>query len=87
DGGDKWVGTGGKSPYGHGGQHPTGIRVGGPPKSRSAMKVAEERHFKDYRTDLTLDVRQLRVALRRLRQLTRTGQATELDIDETVDET
>lgn len=87
DGGDKWIGTGGKSPFGHGGQHPTGIRVGGPAKSRSAMKVAEERRFKDYRTDLTLDVRQLRVALRRLRQLTRTGEATELDLDETIDET
>lgn len=87
DGGDKWVGTGGKSPYGHGGQHPTGIRVGGPSKSRSAMKVAEERRFKDYRTDLTLDVRQLRTALRRLRQLTRTGTASELDLDETIDET
>ncbi|MBI3782299.1 MAG: VWA domain-containing protein [Deltaproteobacteria bacterium] len=87
DGGDKWVGTGGKSPYGHGGQHPTGIRVGGPAKSRSAMKVAEERHFKDYRTDQTLEIRQLRVALRRLRQLTRTGDATELDLDETIDET
>jgi uncharacterized protein with von Willebrand factor type A (vWA) domain len=87
DGGDKWVGTGGKSPFGHGGQHPTGIRVGGPGKSRSAMKVAEERRFKDYRTDLVLDVRQLRVALRRLRQLTRTGLASELDLDETIDET
>jgi len=87
DGGDKWVGTGGKSPFGHGGQHPTGIRVGGPAKSRSAMKVAEERRFRNYRTDLTLDVRQLRVALRRLRQLTRNGDATELDIDETIDET
>jgi len=87
DGGDKWVGTGGKSPFGHGGQHPTGIRVGGPAKSRSAMKVAEERRFKNYRTDLALDVRQLRVALRRLRQLTRNGDPTELDIDETIDET
>jgi uncharacterized protein with von Willebrand factor type A (vWA) domain len=87
DGGDKWVGTGGKSPFGHGGQHPTGIRVGGPSKSRSAMKVAEERRFKDYRTDATLDSRQLRVALRRMRQLTRSGIATELDLDETIDET
>ena len=87
DGGDKWVGTGGRSPFGHGGQHPTGIRVGGPGKNRSAMKVAEERRFKDYRTDATLDVRSMRVALRRLRQLTRTGIATELDLDETVDET
>ena len=87
DGGNKWVGTGGKSPYGHGGQHPTGIRVGGPAKSRSAMKVAEERQYKDYRTDATLDIRQMRVALRRLRQLTRNGIATELDLDETIDET
>ena len=87
DGGDRWVGTGGKSPFGHGGQHPTGIRVGGPGKSRSAMKVAEERRFKSYRTDLTLDVRQLRVALRRMRQLVRTGALSELDLDETIDET
>jgi uncharacterized protein with von Willebrand factor type A (vWA) domain len=87
DGGDRWVGTGGRSPFGHGGRHPTGIRVGGPGRSRSAMKVAEERRFKDYRTDLALDVRQMRTALRRLRQLTRAGSATELDLDETVDET
>jgi uncharacterized protein with von Willebrand factor type A (vWA) domain len=87
DGGDRWIGTGGRSPFGHGGQHPTGIRVGGPARGRSAMKVAEERRFKDYRTDMALDVRQIRVALRRLRQLTRSGEATELDIDETIDET
>jgi hypothetical protein len=87
DGGGRWVGTGGRSPFGHGGVHPTGIRVGGPGKSRSAMKVAEERRFSDYRTDLKLDVRQTRTALRRLRHLTRSGLASELDIDETVDET
>lgn len=87
DGGNKWVGTGGRSPYGHGGVHPTGIRVGGPAKSRSAMKVAEERRFSDYRTDLSLDIRQMRVALRRLRQLTRTGPQTELSLDDTIDET
>lgn len=87
DGGDRWVGTGGRSPYGHGGQHPTGIRVGGPGGGRSAMKVAGERRFRDYRTDVALDVRQMRVALRRLRQLTRTGAASELDLDETIDET
>jgi len=87
DGGDRWVGTGGRSPYGHGGVHPTGIRVGGPSKSRSAMKVAEERRFNDYRTDVALDMRQLKVALRRLRQLTRSGPQTELDLDETIDET
>jgi uncharacterized protein with von Willebrand factor type A (vWA) domain len=87
DGGGKWVGTGGRSPYGHGGEHPTGIRVGGPGRNRSAMKVAEERRFEDYRTDGTLDIRQTRTALRRLRQLTRTGPANELDLDETIDET
>ena len=87
DGGDKWVGTGGKSPFGHGGQHPTGIRVGGQSKSRSAMKVAEERRYKDYRTDDTLNVRAVKVSLRRLRQLTRQGLQTELDLDETIDET
>ncbi|MFQ5665409.1 MAG: VWA domain-containing protein [Candidatus Binatia bacterium] len=87
DGGERWIGTGGKSPFGHGGQHPTGIRVGGASRNRSAMKIAQERRFKNYRTDLALDLRQLRVALRRLRQLTRSGDATELDLDETVDET
>ena len=87
DGGDKWVGTGGRSPFGHGGVHPTGIRVGGQSKSRSAMKVAEERHFKDYRTDAALDLRQVKVSLRRLRHLTRLGEKSELDLDETIDET
>jgi uncharacterized protein with von Willebrand factor type A (vWA) domain len=51
------------------------------------MKVAEERRFRDYRTDQTLDLRQTRVALRRLRNLTRSGNASELDLDETIDET
>jgi uncharacterized protein with von Willebrand factor type A (vWA) domain len=87
DGGNRWVGTGGRSPYGNNGTHPTGIRVGGQSRSRSAMKVAEERRFADYRTDVTMDIRQMRVALKRLRQLTRTGLPTELDLDETVDET
>ena len=87
DGGGRWVGTGGRSPFGHGGEHPTGIRVGGPGRNRSAMKVAEERRFQDYRSDATLDLRQVKTALRRLRQLTRTGPSTELDLDETIDET
>ena len=51
------------------------------------MKVAEERHFKDYRTDETLDLRGTVIALKRLRQLTRSGRPDELDLDETVDET
>lgn len=87
DGGGKWVGTGGSSPFGHGGEHPTGIRIGGAGGSRSAMKVWDERRFREYRTDATLDLRQWKVALRRLRHLTRDGIASELDLDETVDET
>lgn len=87
DAGDRWIGTGGRSPFGHGGQHPTGIRVGGRGRGRSAMKVAEERRFQDYRTDLPLGTRQLRLAFRRLRQLTRTGSPTELDLEGTIDAT
>src|SRR5262249_18235437 len=87
DGGGRWVGTGGRSPYGNNGTHPTGIRVGGQSRSRSAMKVAEERRFADYRTDVQLDMRQMRVALKRLRQRTRKGLRTELYRDETIDET
>jgi uncharacterized protein with von Willebrand factor type A (vWA) domain len=87
DGGGKWVGTGGRSPFGHGGEHPTGIRVGGESKSRSAMKVAEDRRFEEYRTDAALDLRQTKVALKRLRHLTRSGPQDQLDIDASVDET
>lgn len=87
DGGGRWVGTGGRSPFGHGGEHPTGIRVGGPGQNRTAMKVAEERHFEDYRTDVALDVRNTKLALRRLRQLTRSDGPEELDIDGTIDKT
>jgi hypothetical protein len=87
DGGSKWVGTGGRSPFGHGGEHPTGLRVGGPGGNRTAMKVAEDRSFSDYRTDVTLDTRNVKLALRRLRQLTRTDGPEELDIDETIDRT
>ena len=87
DGGGKWVGTGGHSPFGHGGEHPTGMRIGGPGKNRSAMKVWEQRRFAEYRTDSTLDLRQWKVALKRLRRLTRDGVVSELDIDETIDQT
>ncbi len=87
DAGGKWIGTGGRSPFGHGGYHPTGIRVGGVSRSRSAMKIAEDRRYRNYRTDLTLDLRQIKVALKRLRRLTRSGPASELDLDATISET
>ena len=72
DGGNRWVGTGGSSPFGSGGQHPTGIRVG-QGGGRSAVQIAEERRFRNYRTDAVLDVRQFKQALKMLRSLSREG--------------
>ena len=87
DGGGRWIGRGGTSPFGHSGYHPGGIRIGGESRNRHAVKIAQERRFKDYRNDLTLDVRQIKVALKGLRQLSRIGAEDELDLDETIDET
>ena len=87
DGGNRWIGTGGRSPFGHGGAHPTGIRVGGTSRSGSAMQIAGQRRFREYRSDLVLDTRQIGVALRKLRRLGRDGATTELDVDETIDHT
>ena len=84
DGGSKWVGTGGTSPFGHSGRHPTGIRVGGQGRSQSAVKVAAERRFRAYRSDQVLDTRQMGAALRKLRTLGRSGSADELDLEETI---
>jgi uncharacterized protein with von Willebrand factor type A (vWA) domain len=87
DGGSKWIGTGGKSPFGAYGDHPGGIRVGGESWMQSAAKVAEERRFRNYRNDIILDVRQTKMALKKLRELKREGAQEELDIDETIDKT
>ena len=84
DGGSHWIGTGGTSPYGHGGVHAGGMRVGGPGGGRMAVQIAGERRFRNLRSDLTLDVRQMGLALRRLRQLSRRGREDELDIDGTI---
>lgn len=86
DGGNRWVGTGGSSPFGNSGTHPTGIRVG-KGGGRSAMGVADARTFAPYRSDLTLDVRQIEVALRKMRAYLREGAEEELDIDATIDAT
>lgn len=88
-GGSKWVGTGGRSPFGHGGYHPAGVRIGGDSNNHSAVKVAAERRYRGYRGDETLGVRQFEVALRKLRQLTsRTeGEKDVLDLDGTIDAT
>lgn len=88
-GGNHWVGTGGTSPFGHSGYHPGGIRIGGESRHLSAVKVAGERRFQEFRTDETLGVRQFQLALRKLRQFTSRaeGAKTELDLDATIDKT
>ena len=83
-GGSKWVGTGGTSPFGHGGYNPAGIRVGGEGRNRSAVKVWEKRDFKNLDDSTDLSPRNLKVALRRLRQFAREGAADTLDLDGTI---
>lgn len=87
DGGSHWIGTGGTSPFGHGGQNPAGVRVGGQGGGRSAIQIASQRRFRNLRKDMTLDVRDIGMALRRLRQLTREGNEEKLDLQETIDQT
>ncbi len=87
DGGNKWIGTGGTSPFGHSGYHPGGIRVGGESMHRSASQVAAERRFRNYRHDIVLDTRQIKVALRKIRQFARIGPKDELNLDKTIEKT
>ncbi|MCZ7663474.1 MAG: VWA domain-containing protein [Thermoleophilia bacterium] len=88
-GGSHWIGTGGTSPFGHGGAHRSGVRLGGVAMGRSALKVAEERRYQSYRTDATVGVRQFELALRRLRRLSSRNESPpdELDLEATIDET
>ena len=84
-GGSKWIGTAGTSPYGHGGYHPEGIRLGGDSVgNRTAIKVWEQREFRNLDDSVELGVRNIKVALRRLRRFARQGAATELDLDGTI---
>ncbi len=84
-GGSKWIGTAGTSPYGHGGYHPEGIRIGGESAgNRTAIKVWEQREFRNLDDSVDLGVRNIKVALRRLRRFARQGAATELDLDGTI---
>lgn len=86
-GGNTYIGTGGTSPFGHGGYNPEGMRVGGSGGQRSAIKVWEKRAFKDYDDNLELNTRNIKMALRRLRILTREGIEDELDLNTTIQNT
>lgn len=84
-GGNKWIGSGGTSPFGNNGFHPEGFRLGGESAgNRTALKVWDERAFRDYDDNLQIGTRNIKVALRRLRRFAREGAALELDLDETI---
>ena len=85
--GDHWIGTQGTSPFGNSGQNPMGMRIGGGAGMRTAVQIAEKRMFKDYRKDIVLDTRQIKVALKRLKKLEEIGKQDELNIDDTINKT
>ena len=84
EGGSKWVGTGGTSPFGQEGYHPEGIRVGPNGRNKKAVKVWDKREFRNLDDSVELGTRNIKVALRRLRKFARTGAADELDLDDTI---
>ncbi|GED22945.1 vWA domain-containing protein [Halomonas halmophila] len=87
-GGNKWIGTGGTSPFGAHGYHPEGIRIGQDgSRHRRAAKVWDERRYRDYDADRELGTRNIKMALRRLRRFARQGAAEEFDVDTTIRDT
>jgi uncharacterized protein with von Willebrand factor type A (vWA) domain len=86
-GGSKWIGTGGTSPFGQEGYHPEGIRVGPNGKNKKAVKVWEKREFANLDDSVQLGTRNIKIAMRRLRKFARTGAADELDLDDTISST
>ena len=83
-GGSKWIGTGGTSPFGNGGYTPEGVRIGGESRHKRAIKVWEKREFQNLDNSVELGTRNIKVALRRLRRFAREGAAEELDLDESI---
>ncbi|MDQ1833988.1 vWA domain-containing protein [Massilia scottii] len=84
EGGNKWIGTGGTSPFGNGGTNPEGVRIGGTGGKRTAVKVWEQRAYRDYDAERELGTRNIKVALRRLRKFAREGAEDELALDATI---
>ena len=87
-GGNKWIGTGGTSPFGSGGYNPEGVRIGNEGKRQGrAVKVWEKRLWTNFDDKKTLGIRDIRVAVRRLRHFARTGTPDEFDLKETINAT
>ena len=87
EGGNKWIGTGGTSPFGNAGYNPEGVRIGGESTHGKAIKIWEQRQFRDLDNTRELGTRNIKMALRRMRRFAREGSADELDLDATVDGT
>ncbi len=87
EGGSKWIGTGGTSPYGNSGYNPEGVRIGGEGGQKKAVKVWDKREFQNLDHTKQLGTRNIKVALRRLRRFAREGSADELDINSTINGT
>jgi hypothetical protein len=87
-GGDRAIGTGGRSTQGAWGYNPAGVRIGqGESRNKTAIQIAEKRNFKNYSSNVTLDTRQMRVALAHLRALLPLGPEEKLNLDGTIDAT
>lgn len=84
EGGNKWIGAKGTSPFGNDGYNPEGFRIGGEGKQKKALKVWEKREFSNLDDSVELGTRNIKVALRRLRKFTRVGLEDELDLDDTI---
>ncbi|NQY65190.1 MAG: VWA domain-containing protein [Alteromonadaceae bacterium] len=88
EGGNKWIGTGGTSPFGANGYNPEGVRIGQEQSNhRRASKVWDKRQFKNLDNQVEIGTRNIKIALRKLRQFARTGASEELDLDETISAT
>ncbi len=83
-GGSKWIGTGGTSMFGNAGYNPRGIRVGGQSSSRNAVKVWEKRSYRNLDDQVTINTRNIKMALRRLRKFSRQGIKEEFDLENTI---
>jgi uncharacterized protein with von Willebrand factor type A (vWA) domain len=88
EGGNKWIGTAGTSPFGAYGYNPEGIRIGQQgSRNRSAAKVWEKREYRNLDNSVELGTRNIKVAMRRLRKFAREGAANQLDLNDTIDKT